>query len=132
MMNATTLDAPSISTLNGDEPLSPIRKLAVLMVMLGPDMAGGILKGLDATEVDAVCAEMSRLESISQEMQAEVLDEFAGIVGKAVTSLQGGVDFARTALERGLGSTRATGVLRRLAPAEKLSLIHISEPTRPY
>ncbi|MHB1306828.1 MAG: flagellar motor switch protein FliG [Limisphaerales bacterium] len=118
-MTATTPSAPPISTLNGDELLSPTRKLAVLMVMLGPDVAGGILKGLEATEVDAVCAEMSRLESISQEMQAEVLEEFALLVGKAVTSLQGGVDFARTALERGLGSTRASGVLRRLGPAEK-------------
>src|SRR5579872_3422081 len=67
--------------------MSKLQKLAALLVILGPEGAAQILKQLDNRELEAVSMEMSKLTLISQELQAEILEEFTEVAVHASTSI---------------------------------------------
>jgi flagellar motor switch protein FliG len=97
--------------------LTPPQKLAALLLMLGAESASQVLKQLDEAEVEAVSAELAKGNAVSQELQGEILREFAGVVLEAATSIRGGADFTQTALEKGLGAPKAATILNKVAPA---------------
>ncbi len=96
--------------------MTKIQKLAILLVILGPDSAAQIMKGMEEHELDTLTTDMSKLGLISQEMQMEVLKEFTDIAVQAGTSVRGGLDFTRAALEKAVGLFRASDVLSRVMP----------------
>jgi flagellar motor switch protein FliG len=97
--------------------LSKIQKLAVLLVLLGPESAGVILKHFQPREIEAISKEMSRAALISREQQAEVLGEFSDVAVAASTSIAAGLDITRLTLEKALGTFKASDMLGRIAPA---------------
>lgn len=96
--------------------MTKVQKLAVLLVMLGPESAAQILKNLDAHEIEVVSSEMSKLTMISQELQAAILKEFSDVAVQASSSIRGGIDPTRAILEKALGLFKAAEVLGRVAP----------------
>ena len=97
--------------------MSKLQKLAGLLIILGPESAAQMLKGFDEREIEAISLEMSRLTVLSQESQQEILREFTDVAVEASTALLGGVNFARTALEKSVGLFRASDILSRVAPS---------------
>ncbi|MCZ7637282.1 MAG: flagellar motor switch protein FliG [Verrucomicrobia bacterium] len=97
--------------------LTKVQKLAALLVMLGPDSAAAILKSFGPAEVETITGEMARLPMISQTLQQHLLAEFSDVALQASTSLAGGLNFARTTLEKALGVLRATEIINRVAPS---------------
>jgi flagellar motor switch protein FliG len=96
--------------------LNKIQKLAALLVMLGPDPAASVLKSLDPHEVDAVSAEMAKLDMVPHELQLFILKEFSEVAVRAGTSMRGGVEVTRASLEKALGLFRASDIIGRVAP----------------
>lgn len=97
--------------------LSKIQKLAILLIILGPESAAHVLKHLDEHELEAVTAEMSKQSLVSQEVQFEILREFSEVAVQASTSVRGGLDYAQNALEKAVGSFKASHVINRLSPS---------------
>jgi flagellar motor switch protein FliG len=97
--------------------MSKLQKLAALFIMLGPDSASQLMKTLDEHDLETVSLEMSKLTSISQEMQYEILREFSEVAVLAGTAILGGVGFTRMALEKSVGVYRASDIIGRIAPA---------------
>ena len=97
--------------------LNKLQKLASLLVMLGAESASEILKSFESAEVEAISSEMTKITMISQELQRDLLKEFSDVAVEASTSLQGGVEFTRTTLEKALGVFRATDIINRVAPS---------------
>lgn len=112
--------------------LTRIQKLAMLLVVLGEDTAITVLRNLEPEEVEAICAEMSKVGMVNVEMQATVLKEFTDVAMEASTSLRGGVDFTQTTLEKALGLYKAANVISRVlptrAPVSSMSQIVELEP----
>lgn len=108
---------PELSPAEEYARLTPPQKLAVLLVTLGAESAAQILKRLEEAEVDQVSAELAKLNSVSQELQNEVLREFGGVVIEATTSLRAGAEFAQAALEKSVGVSKAANILNRVAPS---------------
>lgn len=112
--------------------LTRLQKLAVLLLMLGPDSASQILNSFDERELEAVAAEMARFTSVSQELQAEVLREFSQLAVQAGTAISGGTDFVRTALEKAVGQSKASAIVSRLpgesAPSALMRPLLEAEP----
>jgi flagellar motor switch protein FliG len=94
--------------------LTKVQKLAALMVMLGPDSAGAILKQLPPREMESVSREMARFSLITHELQQEILGEFSDVAVAASTSVAAGVDATRNSLEKAFGSFKAGDVLGRV------------------
>lgn len=116
--------------------LTRVQKLAILLIMLGPESAAQILKNLDDHELEALTAEMTRFSMVSQELQAEILQEFTEVAVHAGTAVRGGVEFAQAALEKGLGLFKATNIIGRVsptrAPVSAIKEIADQEPRQIY
>jgi flagellar motor switch protein FliG len=96
--------------------LTRIQKLAALLVILGPDSAAQVLKDFEPQEVEEISGEMARFPLIPRELQEEVLREFSEVAVQAGTAIQGGVEVARTTLEKAIGQYKASEILARVAP----------------
>jgi flagellar motor switch protein FliG len=95
--------------------MSKAQKLAALLIILGPESAAQILKTLDSKELESVSAEMARLPMITQEVRNQILREMSEVAVTASTALRGGVQFTQTALEKAVGSTKASDILSRVS-----------------
>src|ERR1051325_3016837 len=96
--------------------LNKIQKLAMLLIVLGPEGAAHILKNLDEHEMEVVSSEMSKQSFVSPEVQLEILKEFTGVALEASTSARGGVEYTQAALEKAVGSFKASHVINRFSP----------------
>lgn len=99
--------------------LSKQQKIALLLIVVGPDAAAEILKGFDELEIEALCREMNQFTMVSDELRRQVAEEFSPVIGKSVVATRGGIDFAREALVRSHGDYKANSILGRvgLAPS---------------
>ena len=79
------------------DQISPARKAAVLMVLLGPDTAGQLLSNLPRETVGRITTEVTMLEEIPQELAQEVLEEYFIEVLRP-ERYRGGVEAAREML----------------------------------
>lgn len=106
-------DIPALDVAN----MTKIQKLAALLVILGPESAAQILKIFDEHELESISLEMSKFTLIGQDLQREILREFSDVAVHAGTGILGGVTYARTALEKSVGTFRASDIIGRIAPA---------------
>jgi flagellar motor switch protein FliG len=96
--------------------MTKIQKLAVLLVILGPESAAQLLKGMEEHELDAITAEMSKISLVSQDTQVEILREFSEVAVHAGTSMLGGPNYTREVLEKSVGLFKASDILGRVTP----------------
>jgi len=96
------------------EGLTPREKAAVLMVALGEEGAGEVMKYLADFEIEELTQIITELKNLPIPLQDRVLEEFEQhlLAGEYIS--QGGVDFARAALERAVGTRRAQEILDRI------------------
>lgn len=96
--------------------LTRSQKLAALLIILGPESAAEMLRGLGEQEVTAVTTAMAGLPVIDQRVQREILREFSDLAVTATVGVRGGVEFARSTLEKALGATQARNFMGRISP----------------
>lgn len=97
--------------------LNKVQKLALFLIVIGPEVASEILKQFDDDSVDLVCREMVGFSVIDEDTQREVLEEMSSVILSSYGSLLGGPGFARRVLELAKGDYKATNLLDRIAPA---------------
>ncbi|MFQ3546896.1 MAG: flagellar motor switch protein FliG [Termitinemataceae bacterium] len=101
---------------------SKYRKVAKLLIVLGPLDASAILSRLDAAQVEAITREIAVIQKVSPEEGQQILEEFRTLFAEAIGSgrsirlEQGGVDTARALLAAAFGKEKAEGILRRVVP----------------
>ena len=99
-----------------EEPGIPtMQKVAILFVALGQETCGEVMKFLSDQEIEEITQAVANLKTVTVEMQDEILEEFEHhlLAGEWVS--QGGMDFARGALERAVGPRRAQEILDRVS-----------------
>jgi len=96
--------------------LNKTQKLAALLVMLGPESAGVILKQFPPREIEAVSREMARFNLITREQQNEILQEFSELAITASTSVSAGVEVTRATLEKAVGTFKASDIMGKVVP----------------
>ncbi|HEY3757025.1 MAG TPA: flagellar motor switch protein FliG [Opitutaceae bacterium] len=96
--------------------LSRQQKLAVFLIVIGPDAAAEILRQFDDVEVELLCREMSQFTMVPEGIQREVIEEFTGIVSKSASSLLGGLGYAQRTLEIAKGDFKASSIIGRVGP----------------
>ncbi|MCC7263998.1 MAG: flagellar motor switch protein FliG [Candidatus Latescibacteria bacterium] len=97
-----------------EEDLPVMVKVAILFVALGQEAAGEVLKYLSDYEVEEITQAIANLKNVSVAQQDKVLDEFEQHLLAGSWVSQGGMDFARQALERAVGPRRAQEILDRV------------------
>lgn len=101
------------------------QKAAILLIAMGTETASKVLKNLRDDEVEKVTIEIARLRNVSSELVEHVLIEYRDM-GMAHDYLaQGGITFARDALQAALGPRRAEEILMRVEAAMEVSAFHL-------
>jgi flagellar motor switch protein FliG len=90
---------------------SGLRKAAVLLVAVGEELAGEILKSLPEADVQRITEELADLRGISPQMSADVLEEFWELLETQGFVMHGGLDYASRLLIETFGKARADDLL---------------------
>ena len=96
--------------------LSRQQKLAVFLIVVGPDAAAEVLKHLDDATIELLCREMSTFPMIPEIVQKQVMEEFGGLVAQSVNASLGGLPYAQRTLEIAKGDFKASAIIGRVGP----------------
>jgi len=110
-----------------------IRKAAILLLQLGKDRAADVLSHLSEADVEAISAEIARLETVTVSETEAVLVEFRDLATAHAHVTQGGFRFAQQLLEQSLGSERAAEIMERLHAAAvqmPFQFLHRADPAQ--
>lgn len=91
------------------------QKIAVLLVGLGEAAASRVFNTLTQEEVEDITLEIASLRSVPPDVQEPVLEEFYNLMLAQSYISQGGVNYAKSVLEKALGVDRAREVLGNLS-----------------
>ena len=97
-----------------DHDLPMQQKVAIVMIALGEETSGEVMKHLSDYEVEEITQAIASLKTISTPIIDKVLEEFEQHLRAGEWVSQGGVDFARAALERAVGPRKAQEILERV------------------
>ena len=98
-----------------ESELPTMQKVAILFVALGEDVSGEVMKHLSDFEIEEITQSIAGLKNIGTDVMDSTMEEFEGnlMAGEWVST--GGVDFARTCLERAVGPRKAQEILDRVS-----------------
>lgn len=101
-------------TTRHKQTLTSRQKAAILLISLGPDVSAQIYKHLTEEEIEKLTLEISSVKKVNSEQIEEVLEQFHQIALAQDYISQGGIGYARTVLEKAVGSEEAQRIIARL------------------
>ena len=104
----------NLESATSEQTLSGIRKAAILMIILGDQAGGEILRQMDEEEVQAIGHEIARITSISNDQAENILEEFYQMSMAHDYVLKGGLDYAKKMLNSAFGPEHARRLVDRL------------------
>ena len=97
------------------EEVSAGTKVAILMISLGQETTAEVMKYLSDIEIETIAQNIAELDVVTTEQEDEVLEEFEQMLIAGQYVSQGGMEFARGALEKALGPRKAQALLDRVS-----------------
>ena len=92
------------------------QKLAVFLIVIGPEAAADVLRQFDDLEIEGLCREMSNFTIIPAAVQKQAIEEFATLVAASAGSALGGIGYAQRTLEIAKGDYKASAIIGRVCP----------------
>jgi flagellar motor switch protein FliG len=89
---------------------NPLRKAAILLMSLPEDDAGKVMARLSPKQVEAVSIEIAKLGLISTEEQDSAIKDFADASPDSIGAGAGGLDLAKSLVEKALGKNAGTTI----------------------
>ncbi len=80
------------------QPMSGLRKAALLLIQLGPDQSAPVLRSLRPEEIEALMAEVAAMDVADEDSREAVLAEFQEMVRVSKQRTRGGFDIAEEML----------------------------------
>lgn len=87
-----------------------LRKAAVLLMSLPEEQAGQLMSKLTPKEVEVVSIAIAKMNNVSRDEQENVINEFADASPSSMGGQAGGINLAKSLVERALGKN-ASGTL---------------------
>ena len=100
-----------------EQELTTTQKAATVIVALGTDKASQIYQYMNADELEQLTIEVARLGYVTPEQTEQVLEDFYQMcmANKAIT--EGGLEYARTVLQKAYGGQDAELLLNKVTKA---------------
>lgn len=95
--------------------LTPPQMAAAVMVSIGTESASEIYRYLKENEVEQLTYEIARLESLSPVTHQAILSDFYGICLTQQVLTEGGMEYARSVLEKAFGLQTANQLLDKIS-----------------
>ena len=99
------------------EELTSRRKAAIIVAVLGPDYAADIIKNLTEDQIEMLTLEIARLEKVTSDTKAKVIDEFHEMALAQEFIAEGGLGNAKKTLEAAFGLERADALVNKVESA---------------
>lgn len=90
------------------------QKAAMVLVHLGRERAGKVLRAMRESEVEDLMAEVARLQEVDPKQMERTLQEFRDMASAHMYFAKGGLNYAREMLEDTLGRDKAREIVERL------------------
>ncbi len=90
------------------------QKAALLLIAINVETAAEVFKFLDATEVELISTEISKVKNIPSQVVDNVMDEFYTMVTAREYMLEGGLEYAQALLEKSFGPNRAVEIIEKV------------------
>jgi flagellar motor switch protein FliG len=100
---------------------SGIRKAAILLVLLGEEIASLIFRNLNESDLQSVTQEISDIGTVDPTEAAAILNEYYNLAITQEYIAQGGIEYAERLLIKTLGEDGARSMLRTVSRAQELS-----------
>ncbi|HWT23749.1 MAG TPA: flagellar motor switch protein FliG [Solirubrobacteraceae bacterium] len=113
-MSTTALET-SAGRYASARSLQGIEKSAVLLVAMGEERAAQIFRHLSQAEVEALSLEIAKAPKVPSDVCSDVVTEAVQSVLAEDYVAEGGVDYARSLLQKSLDPERAEEIIARLA-----------------
>ncbi|WP_414661680.1 flagellar motor switch protein FliG [Horticoccus sp. 23ND18S-11] len=107
--------------------LSRPQRLAIFLIIIGPEAAAEVLRQFGDAEIEVICREMSTFTVVPTELQKLSLEEFSPLVARSMGSALGGMAFAQRTLEIAKGDYKASAIVGRIGPGGGSSIEVIKE-----
>jgi len=109
----------AVKSLKDISEMDGVQKAAAVVVALGVDKAALIYEYMDADELEQLTLEVARMGFLDAETSEAVLTEYYQMcmTNKAVT--EGGLEYARTVLEKAFGTAAASQLLDKVSKSLK-------------
>ncbi|MBF0980764.1 MAG: flagellar motor switch protein FliG [Clostridiales bacterium] len=98
----------------GGPLLTPQQKAAAVVISLGAERASKIYKYMGEDDLETLTLEIAKLDHITPEQTEEAMDDFYKLCLTQKVITEGGVDYAKTVLEKAFGSQQAATLLERV------------------
>jgi flagellar motor switch protein FliG len=99
------------------QDLSNKQKAAVMLMVLGPEVSGHVVRHLDEEQIEQLSLELARLDKVTPEQRQNVINEFYEVAIAQDYIAEGGVEHARRVLQSAFGDERAGEVIKRIVAA---------------
>lgn len=96
------------------DKLTGKQKAAAIIISLGADDASKIYKYLKEDEIEQLTYEITRLQHLSPQAMEDTLKDFYDLCLTQKVITEGGLEYARTVLEKAFGSQTASSLLERV------------------
>lgn len=100
--------------------ISGLRKVAIFLLALGPNVSASILKHFNEAEIEKISMEIANTTRVERDQLDEILNEFTVIHEAQQYMVDGGYDYAQQILEQTLGPQKASELMKRLKESSKV------------
>lgn len=101
--------------------LKGVQKAAILMIVLGDDIAADIFRNMEEDEIQEISKEIAMIKHLQTELADQVLEEFHLMAMAKNYITQGGIDYAKKILIKSVGPDLARKIIDRLTRALEAS-----------
>jgi len=93
------------------------KKAAVMLTLMGPEVAANIIKHFDEDYVEQLSLEVARLDRISPEQREAIINEFHDMAVAQDYIAEGGVDHAKRVLDTAFGQFKSEEIIQKIMAA---------------
>ncbi len=108
---------PTRTTYKTIEELTNREKAAIVLIAMGKEVTGQVLRHMPETEIETLSTEIARMANVNPKTEMDVLKEYYSMMQASEYINEGGFDFARDVLETSLGKSRAENILKKIQEA---------------
>jgi flagellar motor switch protein FliG len=96
------------------EEVEGLTKAAILLVALGADAAGQLMKSMPSDQIEEVTRELAGLGRVPEKLQTAVVEEFYNLAVASAYINEGNLDYAKVVLRQSLDPKNADKILAQI------------------
>lgn len=111
--------------------LSGKKKAAIFLLGLGTELSANVFKHLSEDEMESLTLEIAAIKTVDNSVKELVANEFYELFQARGYLLNGGIDYAKSILEKAIGSEKANELLNKLTVSLQVRPFDFARKTDP-